>query len=614
MTAPAPAAPAATTGQDLHALGDAWRARWPEALALWSPFTRLHDPTFFTTPRQEADAGLTGSFAMIRLADQTVVVSLRQVAQAGLDAFALEVLAHEVGHHILCPADLRDNARMLARVRRGLPTLEHLAPMVANLFADLLINDRLQRTRGLDMAGVYRALGPADEPFWAFYLRLFEVLWSLPTGELTGTDVRASLPAEDLERIDLDAVLGARLVRTFAGRWLDGSGRFAALCLPHLLAAVGEDPSADPRIGSAVGRLLDAVAAGAGGQPDGLTEVDPEEGTPPVHPAFDPELTGDTLVGDQRGDGRGTPPEEQPGGEADAVRGQYREPFEYGALLRATGLDLDDHEVAVRYYRERAAGHLLPFPTREVPAAVDPLPEGVETWDVGSPLADIDWTESVLRSPVVIPGTTTVQRVWGSTEGATPHRVPVDLDLYVDSSGSMPDPQQRVSYLTLAGAIVALSALRAGASVQVTLWSGAQQYTTTRGFVRDEHAILAVLTDFFGGGTAFPIHVLRDTYAGRRPEAAPAHVLVISDDGVTTMFDRDERGRDGREVSRMAIEAAGGGATMVLNLWQPVDRIPGLPEAAADGWDIHTVTSWDDLVAFARAFSRRHYDPTGPRP
>jgi hypothetical protein len=180
----------------------------------------------------------------------------------------------------------------------------------------------------------------------------------------------------------------------------------------------------------------------------------------------------------------------------------------------------------------------------------------------------------------------------------------------------MPNPQVTVSYLTLAGAIVALSALRAGAKVQATLWSGTNQFLTTDGFVRDEEAVLQVLTGFFGGATAFPIHVVRDTYERRPADAGPAHVLVVSDDGVTTMFDQDERGRDGRDVVNHALAQAGGGATMVLNLWGDLQRDPRLVEAAADGWDIHVVRDWADLVAFATAFSRRAYadDRGAPTP
>jgi len=598
MTAAVPTMAPPVNRELLINVRDRWAAQWPEALALWGPFLRLGEPTWCLDADDEADAGINGSFAMIRLVEQRVVISLAQVHPTLVD-FPLEILGHEIGHHVLCPGDLSDNARMLARLRRALPTVETAAPMIGNLYGDLLINDRLQRARGLDMAGVYAAIGattegPSDR-LWTFYLRIYEVLWSLAKGSLAGSDID--------ERIESDAVLGARLVRVFGTRWLDGAGRFGALCLPYLI---------DPEHPAAAGSFViwqDATTAGAGGWPDGLTTIDPDELVPARHPAFDPELNGVGSTREGHGsDDKSGPASDGPAppqsGTATGSSGQARELYEYGQVLGASGVALTPAEVAIRYYRERARAHVVPFPHRRSPVSTEPLAEGVEAWDVGEPLAAIDWTESAMRSPILIPGITTVQRQWGTVEGAEPARVPVDLDLYVDSSGSMPDPRASTSYLALAGTIVALSALRAGGRVQVTLWSGIQQVLSTDGFVRDQHAILAVLTGFFGGGTAFPLPTLRDTYVDRRPSEPPAHVLVISDDGVTTMFERDERGTDGREVSNGAIDRAGGGATMVLNLRSDPAADPLLVRAQEDGWDIHAVRDWSDLVDFARAFSR----------
>ncbi len=600
MTSPSLAAPVEVAREELEVVRDRWASRWPEALALWGPFLRLGEPTWCLDAEEDAAAGINGSFAMIRLVDQRVVISLSQIHPA-LVGFPLEILGHEIGHHVLCPGDLSDNARMLARLRRVLPTVEARAPMIANMYGDLLINDRLQRARGLDMAGVYQTIGriegPPSDRLWTFYLRIYEVLWSLPKGLLAGARID--------ERIESDAVLGARLVRVFGRRWLDGSARFGALCLPYLI---------DPEHPAASGSFViwqDATAAGSGGWPDGLTSIDPGELETVRHPAFDPELNGiGSTDGSKLDDTKAAAddgPHEPISGTAMGSPGQSRELYEYGQLLGASGVSLTPAEVAIRYYRERARAHLVPFPSRRSPVSTEPLAEGVEAWDVGEPLPAIDWTESAMRSPVLIPGITTVQRQWGTVEGAEPARVPVDLDLYVDSSGSMPDPQAATSYLTLAGAIVALSALRAGARVQVTLWSGVHEVLVTDGFVRDQHAILAVLTGFFGGGTAFPLPTLRETYASRKPDAPPAHVLVISDDGVTTMFENDERGNDGRVVSNGAIARAGGGATMVLNLWGDLTADPLLVRAQGDGWDIHVVRDWPDLVTFARAFSRNAY-------
>jgi hypothetical protein len=214
--------------------------------------------------------------------------------------------------------------------------------------------------------------------------------------------------------------------------------------------------------------------------------------------------------------------------------------------------------------------------------------------------------------------------VYGQTQGAQPQHEPIDLDLYVDCSGSMPNPQVNVSYLTLAGAIVALSALRVGARVQATLWSGARQFKTTEGFVRDADAVMRILTGYLGGATAFPIHMLRDTYQGRTKRDRAVHILMISDDGITTMFGNDEQNNSGWDISKMALEKARAGGSMVLSLgmdWQvnpnELDKnyakyykqtILDLQRAYIEqGWAIHRVQSWDQLVAFARAFAREKY-------
>lgn len=577
---------------ELEQLQSDWSGSWPAALARWSRFVKLSEPRWCLTRQDEKREGLTGSFAMIRLLDQAVVISLRQVHDCGLDQFALEIAAHEIGHHIYCPGNLTDQGRMVARMRRALPTKEQLAPVVANLYSDLLINDRLQRA-GLDIAGVYRELrkDPSRLPSrtWTFYMRTYEILWALPKGTLDEG------PFD--KRLEGDAQLGARLIRSYSRDWLDGAGRFATLVLPYLLEDDGQD----------VDRLLrgwlDARCPGQGSDepPFGLTEVEPEEEEGVLHPALDRELAG---IDDDEKPRRDPPSEtDQPQGST----GQYREPFEYGEILRSLGLDLTDHEVAVRYYRERAAPHLVRFPVRRLPESTEPLPEGLHTWEIGQPLEDADWLNSVLVSPHVIPGVTTVQRTWGTVEGAEPEKRPVDLDLYVDCSGSMPNPQAAVSHLALAGAIVALSALRVGARVQATLWSGARQFETTGGFVSEPQTILRILTGYLGGATAFPIHLLRETYAQRRPVDRPAHILVISDDGVDTMFQNDEFGNSGREVSQQALRVGAAGGTLVLNLFRDWPEIPELVQAHEDGWRIHRVQNWDDLVAFARAFSRESY-------
>ncbi|MFN8547058.1 MAG: VWA domain-containing protein, partial [Candidatus Eisenbacteria bacterium] len=428
---------------DLLSLRATWLERWPEALEAWSRYTRLRSPILCLGDDEAKAEGLTESFAMIRLDDQSVVVNLAQVAKLGLEDYPREILAHEIGHHVLAPANLTDHARMIARMRWALPTIEAQAPMVANLYSDLLINDRLQRSAGLRLAEVYKKIGSGRSPgsVWLLYMRIYEILWSL---------TRGTLGARKLEdRLEGDAQLGARLIRSYARDWLDGAGRFAALLLPHLL----EDRESQ----ALMKRWFDTQHAGKGGDPAGLSDEDADERSGAIHPSLDPDLA-DLPIDDTSAQDEAAKASVRGAGES---RGQARDPFQFGEILRAAGIDLDDHEAAVRYYRERATRQLIPFPTRRVELSADPLPEGLEPWTVGEPIDQADWLQTVLQSPHVVPGLTTVQRVWGTTEGHEVKRTPIDLDLYIDSSGSMADPQRSLSYPALAGAILCLSALRA---------------------------------------------------------------------------------------------------------------------------------------------------------
>lgn len=576
-------------------LAERWMAAWPEALQAWSPYTRLKAPRLCSSTAEARAEGLRGSFAMIRLSDQAVVVDLEGVAEYGIEDHAVEVLAHEIGHHVYAPASVTEHLRCLARMRPALPSLLASIPLVANLWTDLLINDRLQRSAGLAMDQVMlkvmapREGQPPRPPVWRLYARSYEILWGMRAGSLAGP----WLPDD----IDADARLVARLVRHHARRWMDAAVRFAGILFPYLY---------DDAVEHGLEIWEDTRDAGQGGHPDGLTEIDPAEARPP--PLGDPELdrVGKAPVA--------TMPEVA--SSANTSGGQTRDPYDYGELLRLGGLRLDPAQAAIRYYAERARPWLVPFPGQSAPVLEDELPEGLSIWESGEPLERIDWLESVRRQPRVVPGLTTVQRDYGQSPGPAEKIQPLDLDLYVDSSGSMPDPRQALSWPALAGAVICLSALRAGASVHVTLWASREQVWCTDGFVRQADAALAVLTGYYGGGTQFPLPVLRELHAGRVKLKRPTHVLVISDDGASTMFDTpDERGTPGFDVCARALKQAAGGGTLALNLhdrWEQ-SRRPGnahdwIARARDEqGWRVETVATLEGLLGFARRFARLHY-------
>src|SRR5205085_3925318 len=135
--------------------------------------------------------------------------------------------------------------------------------------------DRLQRSASLRMADVYRKLlAPQQGRLWTLYMRIYEVLWKLNRGELATGRID--------QRLEFDAQLGARLIRSYAKDWLDGAGRFAALCLPYVLEDTPQTPE------SLRASWHDTQCAGDGGLPDGLCEIDPGEAEGALHPSEDP--------------------------------------------------------------------------------------------------------------------------------------------------------------------------------------------------------------------------------------------------------------------------------------------------------------------------------------
>ena len=581
---------------DLAAVRESWRARWPEALALWSPYARLSEPLWCLDATEAAREHLAMSFAMIRLTDHAVVLNLAEIAEKNLTGFPLEVMGHEIGHHIYVPGDLADQGRLLARVRRGIPGFEKLAPLIANLYADLFINDRLQRSHALRLDQIYARLGDSGSVLWRLYLRIYESLWRLERGTLT------KQPLTDAQ--EGDAQLGARLIRVYARDWLKGASSFAALCLPYLNEQEGN------ALEDAARRLLDSGADGGEAVPDGLSEMDPDEEEPVRHPSEDPAVTGETPVEADADADRDSKREDQGGRKA---LKRYRDIAEYRSLVEQLSPGASADDVAVRYYRERAQPYLIRFPERRTPVAQDPVPEGLETWDIGRPLNEVDWVESVTHSPDVVPGLTTLARVYGETPGQDPKREPLDLYVGIDCSGSMPNPRANLSYPVLAGFIVALSALRSGARVMACLSGEPGKSIQTEGFRRDRDSVLKLLTDYLGMGYSYGIFRLQDMVEQFATPRRPVHILILTDTDIfSSLADSGrtlkEGDQSGWQIAERALTEAGGGGTMLLHtpggftgyvshFGKEIERLK------EQGWRIAYVAQWEDILAFARSFA-----------
>jgi len=563
-----------------------WTEKWEEALALWSDYVKLRPPKFILTEKEEKELGITESFAAIRLVDHQIVLSVRKLINLKLEDYPLEIMGHEIGHHVYCPGDLSDQGKLIFITREALPRFEHLAPMVVNIYEDLFINDKLKRQHTLRMEDIYKKIGKQDDPFWNFYMRTYEILWALPKNTLTTESITAN--------IDADAILVNRIIRNFSNDWLRGAFDFANICFPYFM---GKDANKSLNQFSV---LLDTKNIGEGAEmPNGITDIEIES---VLGDGLDASL-GKKSKKNKKDDNDESSPAEN---SKDQVPKISLSPSQYSAIGEALGIKATLSEMAYKFYKERALPYLVSFPSMITPGAPEHILEGNDMWEIGSPIENINWIESVIKGSYVIPGYTTVENVYGEMPSYEVESNPIDLDLFSDCSGSMPNPQTDLSYLTLAGAIIALSALRVGSKVRATLWSGTNEYFTTDSFTRDEKSILQILTGYIGGSTCFPLDLFEKEYKNRSKSKRKSHILIISDEGIDTMYTQEYH-TDTRKFVKEMLEGAGGGGSMVLNLYS---QILGkeIAEMKSSGWNIFTISNWDQLVEFSKNFVKSTYE------
>jgi hypothetical protein len=626
-----------------HPLNDRQRSAWQSAQALWG--VHLHDP------RLEPGASMP-SFAWFSFPPQ-VTVDPTEARRHGVDGFYESIFAHEIGHHVLSPSTRVDSftvTQQLARAitatgRARIPDPDGQAGRLSNLWSDMLINIRvaaMQRQRDgsaggdpemIDMWRVLSVEPPTDQLWWVV-LRAYEILWSRPAGFLCPADPperpiahRAppppTVPAEtktEEERVraveaaaaadariaaearwaelvitnpPLDATLLAETVRTFGDDPVSGALRFGMIMAPYLIT------DAKPGRGSASASAQ--AASGCAGQTDQAAPTaaelervlgDPRLREAPEHPA----------VTQARQAAPGADVSQSSAGSEEGVDGLGQGYGLAETLTLYSASNADD--VVAAWYLTAARRYVRPLTQPSAtPHTLDAtIPGALEQWNIDDDIAAIDWPASLARSSTVVPGVTT--RFRDVLPDAPPDaRESVQLDIYIDSSGSMTSPR-RESPGILAGTILILSVLRGGGRARVTSFSAAGEVAGGDRFTRDRAELMRDLTLYFGHGTTFPLDLYARRYfdahqsRGTGGSVTRRHVVVLSDDGLQSMF-----GAGQPQYADVARQVRGRLDTATLVVQDGRRQLSGLASEA--GYDVEYIDSMRDApVACARLGQR----------
>lgn len=511
---------------------------WQVAQACWSPYLRLAPPELIQAP-----AGQPRYLAQVRLKQQQIQLDLDYLETRQLSPHLTMLLAHEIGHIAYCPGSLELYARMLTYThaaiqseQRQQPALEAQqsavqAQLILNVYLDLLVNQRLFLNHH-PIQALLQAIAPAQPgKFMQWQGQIYGLLWNLPAL------FAGSAPAETQNAAYSLALLAADLIEVCATSFETGADAFARLALGFL----------DDQAPSLPDLNLDAQSIQVGW---GFASQ------APVAEALKQALS-------QAG--------------IDCPRPQYLEPENLIHLAPPSARPEQINALRIQYYRERVWPWISPSRRPLRLAQTAESPQTLADWQLDRPIQELDWTESLSRSPKIIPGLTTFRRK-PEQEAHQPGDLQAfsHLDLYLDTSGSLANPNQVYSELVAAAFLITLSALRQRIPVRITRWSGENQLQTSP-FSLDESLLLPALLDYSGGATSPPLAFLSQNYLTRQPTEASCRLLFLSDEGALTWFQQYPQHLSKWEA---IAKAARGGAWLVLD-WL-ADQ--ALPTPSASHW------------------------------
>ena len=637
------------------------RAAWQSAQALWG--VELHDPELAPNAKEPSFAWFSFPPQVtfdLPLAERLGVGSfLESIFAHEIGHHVLSpstrLTSLKLAHQIARALAATDAARI--------PHLQDEAHKLSNLWSDMLINVRvaeLQRRRDgpvapPEMVRMWTVLGgnPSGDRLWWVILRAYEILWVLAAGSLcpieppadpvdpaeeqgrrraehtTGlhrrivldklraTGVERRVAEQELEfqaqdaaaavqrefdalartNPSLDAGLLAETVRTFGDDPVSGALRFGMLLAPYLVVSnlAGATSATAGRSAGAPAGVCDGESGATPATAGELVAVlgDARLQEDPEHPAV---AKGRAVAARAAGPAGPTGPAAPGMTSPTPATGQGYGLAKTLELYRDSGTN----DVIAAWYQTRARGFVRPLLQRSVsaPPAGTEIPGPLGSWELGDDLADIDWAASMAESPTVVPGVTTRRRDYLPDEPPVAS-VSLDLDLYIDSSGSMRNPGNE-SPAVLAGTILILSVLRGGGRVRVTSFSAAGQVAGGERFTRDRLEALRDLTTYFGSGTVFPLDRFGSRYRGlgRTTARVRRHVVVLSDEGLLSMF-----GAGQPQFAHVAAEVRRGLDTATLILQDSSRSIAG--PAAEAGYDVEYIERMDDAPAACARLARR---------
>jgi len=534
---------------------------FPRALSRYSRYLLVQRPTL-------DDDGTI--LARIDLGSRSIRLGAQAIVNANLQDCLDGLISHVIGHHVGFPGSPVAHARLLLLERSFLPNLPRT--ITVPLY-ELLIDERLVRTAppGAPIEDELchilrtRAEQSPDDALFLFQCAVIEELWQRPEGDILGK-TKADFYA-DFPHHRVDARLVAQNVFGYAPDLTLQYLYFASVAFRYALQSSQHGDGADP------GTI--------GQQPTA------EEWAEALLPSKSEKESIEEAIGEGFFSGK----------MVDALRNQ--DLAQRAAGVPGAGGDqskLVTDVMAAHYRREAEKLLFAPPPIATFSDAL--VPTTVEEWEPGESVAEIDWLTTLrIRGEVLGTAMPLIRERIADEEGSVVPSFEGRTEIYLDVSGSMPDPTQALNAMTLAAQILVTGTIRAGGAARALLYSTENEKHWQ--FCRSEKILSKFLMRYIGGGTSFPFDVLAESVESER-NLQPIRVVITDSD-----FDHNYDSSAG--AAAIVKRAAEKSPAFVLLLHAPSrDRVRIYEQAGARVVPVRTLS---DFPVMAAALAHSLFEP-----
>ncbi len=437
--------------------------------------------------------------------------------QEFLDYF-FSLSLHEIAHYVYCPYDNLTNLRLLASAIKG-GVSKNYAPMVVNIFADLLIDYRTHKKFGYLMNWELKITAEQAlqdnkkneiSKLWKLLVRCYEILWDInimPRTMITDDLNNLSIKTCDiiLKNYD-DESLWEKKVQKIAKILKDLLKEECSLANTPEDMEGGIKNKNGNKHGNPFSIPNDVLETFGD-----ITEVK----------NIDTIKSGDSSNKKSRGPGEIT--------DIENVAEEFAQEIDYKTfldVLNLYGLNSLNEKLGI-WYRSRAK-NLLKFNFYESKPS-GAIPIYPETWRIGDPIEKLDPVQTLLTSPSIIPNITT--RKWSYQDGPSQRiskELP-DMMIVIDSSGSMEwnFKRKKISgryHVSLLAAFAALHyVINHGSHVSAINFSNRVIKTT---WTNNYYEIEQTLLKYIGQGTTLPTRTMLQM---AKTADRPSLIILISD-------------------------------------------------------------------------------------